>query len=196
MAAPVPSLPEPPPLPAKPTPPSKWWMLLLIIPAIATGLAVVASQFQPVKNVRRRWTNWQARLAGHLDPVASPRPKPLQEAPPPPHSPPRKLIFSVRRQRRRPPKILGDNITQWSRRASRPVQIGTTSPGSERPSPRPWYRRRRNTPSSSLTTFDPKSLVVKRLMAFGELAAPGRHPCISFGRPKRLSTGSPACLKG
>ena len=106
--------------------PSKWWMLLLIIPAIATGLAVVASQFQPArrtlfKNFRRRWTNWQARLAGHLD-------------------------------------LMGDNITQWSRRASRPVQIDPTSPSSERPSPRPWYRRRRNTPSSSLTTFDPKSL--------------------------------------
>ena len=72
MAARPPSLPEPPPLPAKPTKPSKWWMLLLIIPAIATGLAVVASQFQPArwtlfKNFRRRWTNWQARLAGHLD---------------------------------------------------------------------------------------------------------------------------------
>src|SRR6476646_5454135 len=71
-AAPLPSLPEPPPLPAKPTKSSKWWMLLLIIPAIATGLAVVASQFQPAgrtlfKNFRRRWTNWQARLAGHLD---------------------------------------------------------------------------------------------------------------------------------
>ena len=51
MAARPPSLPEPPPLPAKPTPPqpSKWWMLLLIIPAIATGLAVVASQFQPAE---------------------------------------------------------------------------------------------------------------------------------------------------
>ena len=36
----------------------------------------------------------------------------------------------------------------------------------------------------------------ERLMAFGDLAAPGRHPCISFGRPKRLSTGSPASLKG
>ena len=67
MAAPPSSLPEPPPLPAKPTKPSKWWMLLLIIPAFATGLAVVASQFQPAKNFRRRWTNWQARLAGHLD---------------------------------------------------------------------------------------------------------------------------------
>jgi len=66
MAAPPPSLPEPPPLPAKPTKPSKWWMLLLIIPAIATGLAVVASQFQPARK-KRRWTNWQARLAGHLD---------------------------------------------------------------------------------------------------------------------------------
>ena len=121
MAAPPPSLPEPPPLPAKPTKPSKWWMLLLIIPAIATGLAVVASQFQPArwtlfKNFRRRWTNWQARLAGHLD-------------------------------------LMGDNITQWSRRASRPVQIDPTSPSSERPSPS-------NRPSSSLTTFDPKSLVV------------------------------------
>ena len=119
MAAPPPSLPEPPPLPAKPTKPSKWWMLLLIIPAIATGLAVVASQFQPArwtlfKNFRRRWTNWQARLAGHLD-------------------------------------LMGDNITQWSRRASRPVQIDPTSPSSERPSPS-------NRPSSSLTTFDPKSL--------------------------------------
>ena len=91
MAAPPPSLPERPPLPAKPTKPSKWWMLLLIIPAIATGLAVVASRFQPArrtlfKNFRTRWTNWQARLAGHVD-------------------------------------LMGDNITQWSRRASRPVQI-------------------------------------------------------------------------
>jgi hypothetical protein len=110
-----PPLPEPPPLPAKPTKPSKWWMLLLIIPAIATGLAVVASQFQPAKNFRRRWTNWQARLAGRLD-------------------------------------LMGDNIMRWSRRASRPVQIDPTSPGSERPSPS-------NRPSSSLTTFDPKSLV-------------------------------------
>ena len=121
MAAPPPSLPEPPPLPAKPTKPSKWWMLLLIIPAIATGLAVVASQFQPArrtlfKNFRRRWTNWQARLAGHLD-------------------------------------LMGDNITQWSRRASRPVQIDPTSPSSERPSP-----SGQAAPSSSLTTFDPKSL--------------------------------------
>ena len=50
--------------------PSKWWMLLLIIPAIATGLAVVASQFHPArkerrqgtlfKNFKRRRTNWQA----------------------------------------------------------------------------------------------------------------------------------------
>ena len=121
MATPPPSLPEPPPLPAKPTKSSKWWMLLLIIPAIATGLAVVASQFQPTrrtlfKNFRRRWTNWQARLAGHLD-------------------------------------LMGDNITQWSRRASRPVQSDPTSPSTERPSPS-------NRPSSSLTTFDPKSLVV------------------------------------
>ena len=133
-------LPEPPPLPAKPTKPSKWWMLLLIIPAIATGLAVVASQFHPArkerrqgtlsKNFRRRWTNWQARLAGQFD-------------------------------------LMGDNITRWSRRASRPVQIDPTSPSSEKPSPRPWYRRGNtpitpasfsNRPSSSLTTFDPKSL--------------------------------------
>jgi hypothetical protein len=128
-----PSLPEPPPLPAKPTKPSKWWMLLLIIPAIATGLAVVASQFHPARmkrNFRRRWTNWQARLTGQLD-------------------------------------LMGDNITRWSRRASRPVQINPTSPSSEKPSPRPWYRGRNtpstpasfsNRPSSSLTTFDPKSL--------------------------------------
>jgi hypothetical protein len=68
MAAPPPSLPEPPPLPAKPTKPSNWWMLLLIIPAIATGLAVVASQFRKergqgtlFKNFRRRWTNWSSR---------------------------------------------------------------------------------------------------------------------------------------
>jgi hypothetical protein len=52
MAAPPSSLPEPPPLPAKPTKPSKWWMLLLIIPAIATGLAVVASQFHPARKER------------------------------------------------------------------------------------------------------------------------------------------------
>src|SRR6476620_9317244 len=113
MAAPPPSLPEPPPLPAKPTKPSKWWMLLLIIPAIATGLAVVASQFQPARK-KRRWTNWQARLAGHLD-------------------------------------LIGDNITQWLRRAWRPVQIDPTSPSSEKPSPRPWwYRQRRNTPITSV----------------------------------------------
>ena len=146
MAAPPPSLPEPPPM-AKPAPPqpsklSKWWMLLLIIPAIATGLAVVASQFHPArkerrqgtlfKNFRRRWTNWQARLAGHLD-------------------------------------LMGDNITQWSRRVLRPVQIDPISPSSERPSPRFWYKQRRNTPitpacsnrpSSSLTTFDSKSLEI------------------------------------
>src|SRR6478752_1162331 len=67
-AAPPPSLPEPPPLPAKPSKSSKWWTLLLIIPAIATGLAVVASQFHPArkgrrqgtlsKNFRIRWMNW------------------------------------------------------------------------------------------------------------------------------------------
>jgi hypothetical protein len=118
-AAPPPSLPEPPPLPAKPSKLSKWWMLLLIIPAIATVLAVVALQFQPARKERRQetlfkrrlWTNWQARLAGHLD-------------------------------------LMGDNITRWSPRASKPVQIDPTSPSSERP------------PSNSLTTFDPKSLVV------------------------------------
>ena len=119
MAARPPSLPEPPPLSAKPTKPSKWWMLLLIIPAIATGLVVVALQFQPARKERRQetlfkrrlWTNWQARLAGHLD-------------------------------------LMGDNITRWSPRASKPVQIDPTSPSVERP------------PSNSLTTFDPKSLVV------------------------------------
>jgi hypothetical protein len=169
MAAPLPSLPEPPPLPAKPTKPSKWWMLLLIIPAIATGLAVVASQFQPARrtlfqNFRTRWTNWQARLAGHVD-------------------------------------LMGDNITQWSRHASRPVQIDPTSPSSERPSPRPWYKQRRNTPispacsnrpSSSLTTFDPKSLEIRELaemnewlIAFGDslLAAPGPPP-MRYTRPQ------------
>ena len=104
MAARPPSLPEPQPLSAKPTKPSKWWMLLLIIPTIATGLVVVALQFQPArwtlfKNFRRWWTNWQARLAGHLD-------------------------------------LIGENIAQWSRRASRTVQIDPTSPSSERPSPR------------------------------------------------------------
>jgi hypothetical protein len=123
-AAPLPSLPEP--LPAKPTPPqpSKWWTLLWIIPAIATGLAVVASQTL-FKNFRRRWTNWQARLLGHLD-------------------------------------LMGDSLTQWLRRAWRPVEIDPTSPSSERP-------------SSSLTTFDPKSLEIRelaemneRLMAFGD----------------------------
>ena len=111
MAAPPPSLPEPPPLPAKPTKPSKWWMLLLIIPAIATGLVVVASQFQPArrfKNFRRRWTDWRAIVAGQLD-------------------------------------LMGDSLTRWSRRAPRSIRNDTTSPGSERP-------------SSSLTTFDPKSL--------------------------------------
>jgi hypothetical protein len=79
-----------------------------------------------------RQPNWQARLLGHLD-------------------------------------LMGDNITGWSRRASRPVQIDPTSPSLEQPSRRLWYRRRNKsvatassskTPSSSLTTFDPKSLVV------------------------------------
>ena len=150
-AARPPSLPEPPPLLAKPTKPSKWWTLLLIIPAIATGLAVVASQFHPArkerrqgtlsKNFRIRWMNWQARMAGHLD-------------------------------------LMADNITQWSRRAARPVQIDPTSPSSERPSPRPWYKQRRNTPitpascsnkpRSSLTTFDPKSLEIRELVEMNE----------------------------
>ena len=55
MAAPLPSLPEPPPLPAKPTKPSKWWMRLLIIPAIATGLATLFKNFS------------KTTLAGHFD---------------------------------------------------------------------------------------------------------------------------------
>ena len=76
----------------------------------AGGRRITVSTRTLFKNFRRRWTNWQARLAGHLD-------------------------------------LIGDNIAQWSRRASRPVQIDPTSPSSERP-------------SSSLTTFDPKSLVV------------------------------------
>ena len=152
MAAPPPSLPEPPPLSATPTPTqpsqplkqSKWWILLLIIPAIATGLTVVASRFQPAKN-RRWWTNSRARMAGHLD-------------------------------------LMGDSLTQWSRRALRPVQIDSTSSSSERPSPRPWYKLHKskpiaptscsNRPSSPLTTFDPKSLVVPEmndlLIAFGD----------------------------
>ena len=133
-AAPLPSLPEPPPLPAKPTKPSKWWMLLLIIPAIATGLAVVASQTL-FKNFRRRWTNWQARLADYLD-------------------------------------LLGDSITQYKQRRNTPITPASYS----------------NRPSSSLTTFDPKSLEIRELaemnewlMAFGDLllAAPGRHPSLS-----------------
>jgi hypothetical protein len=90
VTAPPPSLPEPPSLPAKLTPPepskpSNWWMLLLIIPVIATGLAVVTSQFRRergqgalFKNFTRRWTNWQARVEGYLD-------------------------------------LMGDSITQWSR---------------------------------------------------------------------------------
>lgn len=150
MAAPPQSLPMPRPL-SEPQP-SKWWTLLLIIPAIATGLSVVASQFRTerrqgplFKNFRRRWTNWQAALEGHLD-------------------------------------LMGDKITQWSRHASRPVQIDPTSPSSENPSLRPWYtggsgiRRSRRRPTrngpSSLTTFDPKSLrselaeMNERLMAF------------------------------
>jgi hypothetical protein len=115
MAAPLPSLPEPPPLPAKP---AKWWMLLLIIPAIAIGLAVVASQFQPArrrlgtlfKNFKRRWTNWQVRLAGHLD-------------------------------------LMGDSITQYRQRRNTPITPASYS----------------NRPSSSLTTFDPKSLEIHEL---------------------------------
>ena len=137
-AAPLPSLPEPPPLPAKPTKPSKWWMLLLIIPAIATGLAVVASRFQPArrtlfKNFRRGWTNWQARLAGHLG-------------------------------------VIGENITRWSRRAPTSIRIDTTSPklgetiaaSSVQAAQEPANHASScsNRPNSSLTTFDPKSLVV------------------------------------
>jgi hypothetical protein len=101
------------PEPAKPTKPSKWWMLLLIIPIIATGLAVVASRFQPArrtlfKNVSRWWANWRAIVAGQLD-------------------------------------LMGDSLREWSRRAPRSIRNDTKSPSSERP-------------SSSLTTFDPKSL--------------------------------------
>jgi hypothetical protein len=135
MAAPLPSLPEPPPLPAKPTKPSKWWMLLLIIPAIATGLAVVASQFHPArrtlfKNFRRRWTNWQATVAGQLD-------------------------------------LMGNSLTQWSRRAPTSIRSDPTSPSSEK-SPSHWFSLRSSKPmpptscsnkrGSLLTTFDPKSL--------------------------------------
>ena len=109
-------------------------MLLLIIPAIATGLAVVASQTL-FKNFRRRWTNWQARLADYLD-------------------------------------LLGDSITQYKQRRNTPITPASYS----------------NRPSSSLTTFDPKSLEIRELaemnewlMAFGDLllAAPGRHPSLS-----------------
>jgi len=141
MAAPLPSLPEPPPLPAKPTKPSKWWMLLLIIPAIATGLAVVASRFHPARKERRQGTlfkNFRRRRTNWQARLAG--------------------QFD----------LMGDNITRWSHRTSRPVQIDPTSPSSEKPSPRPWYRLRGNTPitpaslsnrpNSSLTIFDPKSL--------------------------------------
>jgi hypothetical protein len=108
-----PSSPESSPLPAKSRKPSKWWMLLLIIPIIATGLAVVASRFQPArrtlfKNVSRWWANWRAIVAGQLD-------------------------------------LMGDSLREWSRRAPRSIRNDTKSPSSERP-------------SSSLTTFDPKSL--------------------------------------
>jgi hypothetical protein len=104
-----PPWPDPPPLPAKPMKGSKWWMLLLIIPALATVLAVVASETL-FKNFRRGWwTNWQARLLGYLD-------------------------------------LMGDDITHCLRRASKPVQIDPTSQVSERPSTRPWYQHRRNTP--------------------------------------------------
>ena len=90
---------------------------------------------------------------------------------------------------------MGDGVTQWSRRAPRPVQIDPTSPSLERP-------------SSSLTTFDPKSLEIRELdemneglIAFSDslLAAPGRRPCIIFGagQPvKNASVRAPARLKG
>ena len=45
---------------------------------------------------------------------------------------------------------MGDNITRWSRRTSRPVQIDPTSPSSEKPSPRPWYRRREHANHASV----------------------------------------------
>jgi hypothetical protein len=116
-------------------------MLLLIIPAIATGLAVVAYSFNQRRTSGDGGQNWQARLAGRLD-------------------------------------LMGDGVTQWSRRAPRPVQIDPTSPSSARPSPRPWYKQRRNTPitpascpnrpSSSLTTFDPKSLEIRELAEMNE----------------------------
>ena len=134
-AARPPSLTEP--LPAKPTKPSKWWMLLLIIPAIATGLAVVASQFQAArrtlfKNFRRGCTNWQTRLAGHLG-------------------------------------LIGEHITRWSRRAPRSMRNNTTSPKlgetiapcsvQAAQEPANHASSCSNRPNSTLTTFDPKSLV-------------------------------------
>ena len=71
MAAPPPSFSELPPLAAKPTKPSKWWMLLLIIPAIATALAVVALRFQPARRVQefQKTVDELAgnRLTGQLD---------------------------------------------------------------------------------------------------------------------------------
>ena len=156
MAAPPPSLPEPPPLPAKPTKPSKWWMLLLVIPAIATGLAVVASRFQPArrtlfKNFRRRWTNWRASVAGQLD-------------------------------------LMGDSLTQWSRRAPDVdprlgydfAKLGETKQFADD------IRSQVAEKSRELAEMN------ERLMAFGDSlpAAPGRHPCLVLAGQKRLSTGS------
>ena len=102
MAAPPPSLPEPPPLPAKPK------AVEVVDAALdhsshrdrAGGrrITVSTSAMDLVQEFRRRWTNWQASVAGHLD-------------------------------------LMGDSLTQWSRRASTPIQSDTTSPSSERPSP-------------------------------------------------------------
>jgi hypothetical protein len=124
-----PPLPEPPPLPAKPTKPSKWWMLLLIIPAIATGLAVVASETL-FKNFRRRWTNWQARLLGHLDLMGD-------------------NIAHWSRRASRPVQI--DPTLPSSERPS-------TRPWYKQHRNAPITPDCSNRPSNSLTAFDPKSL--------------------------------------
>ncbi len=126
MAAPPPSLPEPPPLPAKPTKPSKWWMLLLIIPAIATGLAVVASQFQPARDFQE--------LQKTVDELAGAPGRPS------------------RSDRGQHHAVVTPRVEASPDRSDF-ARLGETIAAS-------WYRRRRNTPSSSLTTFDPKSLVV------------------------------------
>ena len=90
---------------------------------------------------------------------------------------------------------MGDTLTRWSRRASRPVQIDPTSPSSERPSPTTLEQTKQFADDIRSQVAEKSRELAEmneRLMAFGDslLAAPGRHPCL-FWQAKNASPRAP-----